>query len=150
MVSTNRNFYKSCAHIFVLLFCAVETSLKPSPMCKSSFTLSQQWRNFHYFDVVMKWVLHPIVMATEKKGIMETDCSVPTVTTMEKLSLPSQYERAFKRKSVICWAHKCVKSTWIAHSFDIEILVFFFKHTVWPYYLPRFGSKFLLVFRLLY
>ena len=43
--------------------------------------------NFHYFDVAMKWVQHPIVLAMvmEQTGIMETDGGVHTVTAVENI-----------------------------------------------------------------
>ena len=35
--------------------------------CRYAFTLWRQRHNFHYFDVVMKWVLHRIVPATARE-----------------------------------------------------------------------------------
>ena len=48
-----------------------------------------QWHNFHYFDVVMKWVLQPIVtaMTTTKMNIMETDGGVNTTTATENMDV---------------------------------------------------------------
>ena len=42
---------------------------------ESSFTLRRQQHIFHYFGVVIKWVLHPNITATatEKMDIMATN-----------------------------------------------------------------------------
>ena len=43
--------------------------------------------NFHYFEVIMKWVPHPIVlvMVMEQMGIVETDGGVHTVIATENI-----------------------------------------------------------------
>ena len=59
------------------------TTLTMNLTSPSSFTLQQQRHNLHYFGVITKLVLHPIVTATEKLGITATLSGVHTIMTTE-------------------------------------------------------------------
>ena len=63
-----------------------------------------EWHIFNSFDVVIKWFLCPIVMATiEILGIMVKVCSCCDRNNKFILPLPPQCERTitFKKKSML-------------------------------------------------